>query len=306
MEQKIIVTKPGYDADTDTNPDHMIFSSDYNTLKYSAANGTITLDVDTQVDGVYRVEQNRPHGLGYIPYFKAYVYASFIGFYVPVGSFSLVDENANAAFNVSVDAQNIRFIATGMNIPTRIDSPGGGGTSLDVEYAQMIADHDLYYWEYSDSSNLYQCVDVVEGWAQAYLGIPKTSIQHASAYQIYTEPTAETYKYFDIIPNDPSNFPRKGDIVVWSSNVPGSGGNGHTGVATGDGNTDQFDCFEQNDPTGSACHIKTYTYTNVLGWLRPKGYGDILGGGATSTYEPHHLQYSVTFKYKIFKNKLGL
>lgn len=118
-----------------------------------------------------------------------------------------------------------------------------------------------------DPADLDQCFDLVIAWVDA-IGIPRSTIEHLYAYQIFTEPTATTSQYFDIIPNTPSGVPLQGDIVVWSQTYNGTAG--HTGVATGNGNTNTFDCFEQNDPLGSNCHVKTYNYNSVLGWLHPK------------------------------------
>ena len=67
MAEKLIISKPGYNATTESTSDNLIFSSDYDTLKYYAS-GTIDLiisgaDAETSVS----------HNLGYIPFFVAYV-----------------------------------------------------------------------------------------------------------------------------------------------------------------------------------------------------------------------------------------
>lgn len=77
------------------------------------------------------------------------------------------------------------------------------------------------------------------------------------------------FNNFDKIKNAPENFPQLGDIIIWDHKF--NTGAGHTGVATGQ-NTDvnKLDVFEQNDPLGSACHLKSYNYAYIIGWLRPK------------------------------------
>jgi hypothetical protein len=66
MAQKIVVTKPGYNASTETSPDNMVYSSDYDTLKYHVS-GTI----QSVVSGSDK-EVSITHGLGYIPFFVVF------------------------------------------------------------------------------------------------------------------------------------------------------------------------------------------------------------------------------------------
>jgi hypothetical protein len=68
MTQKIIVAKEGFDALTETNPNNLIFSSDYNTLKYESS-GTKTITIPANANP-YEVEYTIVlHGLGYYPFF---------------------------------------------------------------------------------------------------------------------------------------------------------------------------------------------------------------------------------------------
>jgi len=73
---------------------------------------------------------------------------------------------------------------------------------------------------------------------------------------------------FDWVRNTPEGVPPRGAIIVWNGNV--GGGWGHTGVVTA-ANVNTFDCYQQNYPYGSGMHVKTYNYTNVIGWAIPKG-----------------------------------
>lgn len=136
------------------------------------------------------------------------------------------------------------------------------------KFDKFLADNNNTFVERVDSTNRNQCFDLAIYWCE-YLGLPKNIFSGLlNAYQIYTNPTAITKENFTLIPNTPTGIPQKGDIVVWSNKY---GPAGHVGIATGTGDTKTFDCFEQNDPTGSNSHIKKYTYTAVLGWLRFKG-----------------------------------
>lgn len=108
-----------------------------------------------------------------------------------------------------------------------------------------------------------QCFDLIQAWNRDWLNSPYW-ITGEFAYQIY----GQLPNIYTSIPNTPEAVPQKGDIVVWAKAYNGFAG--HTGVATGKGDTNTFECFEQNDPTGSVCHLKIYNYNHVVGWLRFK------------------------------------
>jgi len=132
---------------------------------------------------------------------------------------------------------------------------------------QFILENNNKPLEVYDPSNKNQCVDLVLGWLKK-LGLGDLiPLGIANAYQIYSPSTPSLKAHFDIIANSPTAVPQAGDIVVWSSAY---GPAGHTAVATGKGDTKSFEAFSQNDPTGKPCILKTYTYSKVLGWLRPK------------------------------------
>lgn len=122
--------------------------------------------------------------------------------------------------------------------------------------------------EVVDASNRNQCFDLVVAWLD-WLNLPRT-FNHLYAYSIYENATDGTKSGFDLIPNTPDAIPLEGDVVVWAKSYNGTAG--HTGIATGEGNTDTFKAFEQNDPTGTVSHVKEYSYDHVIGWLRPKVY----------------------------------
>ena len=127
------------------------------------------------------------------------------------------------------------------------------------------------YCEVVDPSNPNQCFDLVVAWADS-LTIPRV-FPFAYAYQIYSNFGPLQAQYFDRIFNGPNDIPKEGDIIVWSWYYNNAGG--HTGVCKV-GRLYDLEVFEQNDPIGSTCHVKTYGYTNVLGWLRPKNYSVVL------------------------------
>ncbi len=71
MTVKIVVTKSGFDADTETNPDNIVFSTEYNTLKYYL-NGNQSIQIVG--DGTLKTTTVEiTHDLGYVPFFLVYV-----------------------------------------------------------------------------------------------------------------------------------------------------------------------------------------------------------------------------------------
>ena len=64
---KIKVAKPGFNVLTETDPDNLIYSSDYDTLKYHASGSVNVKPLGSSLEATVA------HGLGYIPYFTAYV-----------------------------------------------------------------------------------------------------------------------------------------------------------------------------------------------------------------------------------------
>lgn len=109
--------------------------------------------------------------------------------------------------------------------------------------------------------NLGQCVGLVEVFIRGN-GLDQV---WGDAKDLYANAPEDSFLK---IPNTPTAIPQQGDIIIWSGDY--NGGAGHTGIATGKGDVNTFDCFEQNDPLGSACHVKTYNYAYVTGWLRFK------------------------------------
>lgn len=67
MSNKIIIAKPGFNALTESDPNNLIFHSDYDTLKYFMS-GTITVTT-TGTTNTNSVD----HDLLYTPFFIAYV-----------------------------------------------------------------------------------------------------------------------------------------------------------------------------------------------------------------------------------------
>lgn len=121
------------------------------------------------------------------------------------------------------------------------------------------ADFDGYY----DG----QCVDLYRFYVKEVLGFPQ-SPGVGGAAEIWDSASPE---YYDFIKNTPTGVPQKGDIVIWNRRA--GGGFGHVAIFI-EGNVNEFTSFDQNWPTLDVCTLTKHNYTNVIGWLHPKGNMD--------------------------------
>jgi len=110
--------------------------------------------------------------------------------------------------------------------------------------------------------NTGECVGLVMVWVKE-LGLPHIW-GHAKDLLINADP-----KSYERIDNTPTAIPQAGDIIVWKKEFNST--YGHTAIATGTGNINTFEVFEQNNPLGTSCRLHTYkNYAYVDGWLRPR------------------------------------
>lgn len=136
---------------------------------------------------------------------------------------------------------------------------------MEQQINQFIQQNLNKYVEVVDSSNKYQCFDLVVAYTD-FLKIPR-SFPFIYAYEIYTKFGDSQKKYFDRIYNSPDAVAQSGDILVWSGQY--NKGAGHTAICK-KADLYTIEAFSQNDPTGKPSIIRTYKYDNILGWLRPK------------------------------------
>jgi hypothetical protein len=129
---------------------------------------------------------------------------------------------------------------------------------------QFIDNLNGQFVEVSYKDAIYQCMDLAYVWVFC-LGYPKATIQHTYAHQVFTEASDLTKQYFDIIPNTADGIPQDGDLVIYKGGTAG-----HIVIALGGGTTSKFMAFEQNSPLGTNAHVSEKSYSNCLGWLRPR------------------------------------
>lgn len=95
-------------------------------------------------------------------------------------------------------------------------------------------------------------------------------IAYANAKDWFNHPAlADAFDSIPNDPNDPSQVPARGNPIIWSGDLPGSGGYGHIAIFDEVLPDHQFQSFDQNWG-GSSAHFQTHTWAYALGWLAPK------------------------------------
>lgn len=137
---------------------------------------------------------------------------------------------------------------------------------MQEKVTQFVSNLIGQFVEVSSKSALYQCMDLMYVWV-FILGFPKSTVQQATAADVWDKANDVTRQYFDLIPNTKEFIAQAGDIFVIgkSSAYPV----GHIGVVI-EGTLNRLKRFEQNFPTGTNAHIEDRTYANIVGFLRPK------------------------------------
>lgn len=111
-----------------------------------------------------------------------------------------------------------------------------------------------------------QCVDEI---AQ-YCTENGKAIAYANAKDWANNPALRgDFNWTDNDPNDYNQIPGRGDIIVWSGSLPGSGGYGHIAIfdeVTGPGT---FQSLDQNWG-GQYVHFQSHNWQYILGWWTVK------------------------------------
>jgi hypothetical protein len=130
MSNKIIISKSNRNALTETDPNKLVFSSDYGSLKYYRSGSIILNWVD---DGTLYTK-TVAHGLGYVPFFIAYVQfagSTTLHAVTPDNQQTVAGRNYR---NVYADKDNIIFA---------VQQSQGTGLSHSIGFYYKIFKNDL-------------------------------------------------------------------------------------------------------------------------------------------------------------------
>ena len=109
-----------------------------------------------------------------------------------------------------------------------------------------------------------QCVALARMYVQEVLGFPQFPIVRG-ANDVWG--VASTARYTKI-KNAPTNYPKKGDIIIWKKEYSGYG---HIAIVV-EADVRGVLSFDQNHTgRGDLPQLVNHSYNLVLGWLRPKG-----------------------------------
>lgn len=152
-------------------------------------------------------------------------------------------------------------LLTGASAPITVPSNG----MTYSRFIQLCIGRGIDY----DGAYSVQCVDLAKYYLDKVFGIKPGAWGNAHAYYDNYHDHPELVKHFDRIPNSANFVPKKGDIVIWKKALNGL--YGHIAIATGVGNTEWFESWDQNwtgrnDPTTKIRH----SYRQFAGVLRPK------------------------------------
>jgi surface antigen len=136
------------------------------------------------------------------------------------------------------------------------------GSALERDVDAFVQKYNGNYWDF-DGAYGAQCVDLFQYYQRDVIhGSP----MWGDAHELWTHPAADTY-YAKV---SSSATPRKGDVAVWSSSLPHSGGAGHVAIVLESINGSTIRVIEQNSPQGNKTAIDDNSTAYLLGYLRPK------------------------------------
>lgn len=111
-----------------------------------------------------------------------------------------------------------------------------------------------------------QCVDLID----QYCVENNKPIAWANAVDWANNPVLrDAFDWIDNNPNDFNQVPKRGDIIVWSGDLPGSGGYGHIAIWDMVIRGGVFQSLDQNWG-GQYVHFQSHNWDYILGWWTPK------------------------------------
>jgi hypothetical protein len=145
-------------------------------------------------------------------------------------------------------------ISASLTAPSSDDGPSSVDTFV-TNFDGHCVDFDGLYGA--------QCVDLFSYYNRDVVGAAFVSVDYA--YQIWN--AHDTSKYDQV---SASATAHKGDVAIYDSSLPGSGGAGHVAIVLADVNGSTLNVFDQNNPVGACSQVHNFSKSHLLGYLRPK------------------------------------
>lgn len=146
---------------------------------------------------------------------------------------------------------------TGSNDPITAKCPSSLSTKVDAfktKWLGKAADYDGAYGA--------QCVDLFNFYNRDVIGATRAAVSYA--YQLYD--VYDSSKYTRV---SASSAPKKGDVAVYASTTPGSGGAGHVALVLGTSGSSLV-VLQQNANGRMYVTQDNASKSNLRGYLRPK------------------------------------
>lgn len=116
-----------------------------------------------------------------------------------------------------------------------------------------------------------ECLSIVKLWMKEKYGFKPPASGTNSAYGYWSNFPSPLNQYYEKVVNTPDLIPQAEWIPIWNTNA--GGGSGHIEIVADNNSTKQyFTSFGQNW-NGRNAHLTKHNYTNVVGFLKPKGNG---------------------------------
>jgi hypothetical protein len=137
-----------------------------------------------------------------------------------------------------------------------------------MKLKEFIGKYDGKYLDWDGAFGA-QCVDQARFYFSEVCGLERqpAGVVGAKDFYLLFEKDPVLKGNFQKIPNTPEFVPKPGDVVIWDKSKTNP--YGHIAIFV-EGDVRSFDSLDQNLPAGSACRLVHHTYSNVLGFLRPK------------------------------------
>lgn len=188
----------------------------------------------------------------------------FCTFLPQMGAMPIVPESAGMASPTCACLPDLAAAAMPVLLAPPVTTAPGGAATL----SSFVLQWNSHLVDTQPKPGIYECVDLANQYCDQVLG-PGHRIPCADACQMLANanPTQYTAVHYA-----PGLAPSPGDLVVWGSNLPGSGGAGHVDVCLS-ATTTSFTGFDQNwgPNNASPCQPVQHDYSHVLGWLHPTG-----------------------------------